>query len=118
MTNEAVIFTHALTKSYGGTEAVRGLNLSVGRNRITAFLGRNGAGKSTTIKMLLGMIRPTVGEKTDSLSMPSSRRWPRGVCKYIAPQPHPRISAGHPCRCFPGRRYNRSPCPIRIAPRC
>ena len=64
MTNEAVILTHALTKSYGGTDAVRGLNLSVGRNRITAFLGRNGAGKSTTIKMLLGMIRPTVGDGT------------------------------------------------------
>jgi ABC-2 type transport system ATP-binding protein len=64
MTNEAVIFTQALTKSYGVAEAVRGLNLSVGRNRITAFLGRNGAGKSTTIKMLLGMIRPTAGSGT------------------------------------------------------
>ena len=64
MTNEAVILTHSLTKSYGGAEAVRGLNLSVGPNRITAFLGRNGAGKSTTIKMLLGMIRPIAGEGT------------------------------------------------------
>jgi ABC-2 type transport system ATP-binding protein len=61
MTNEAVILTQALTKSYGNAQAVRSLNLSVGRNRITAFLGRNGAGKSTTIKMLLGMIRPTAG---------------------------------------------------------
>jgi ABC-2 type transport system ATP-binding protein len=61
MTNEAVILTHALTKSYGDTEAVRGLNLSVASNRITAFLGRNGAGKSTTIKILLGMIRPSSG---------------------------------------------------------
>lgn len=64
MTNEAVILTHALAKSYGGAEAVRGLNLSVGRNRITAFLGRNGAGKSTTIKMLLGIVRPTAGTGT------------------------------------------------------
>ncbi len=64
MTNEAVILTHALSKSYGRGEAVRGLNLSVGRNCITAFLGRNGAGKSTTIKMLLGMIRPTAGSGT------------------------------------------------------
>ena len=59
--NEAVILTHNLTKTYGNCEAVRELNLSVGRNRITAFLGRNGAGKSTTIKMLLGMARPTAG---------------------------------------------------------
>jgi len=65
MTNEAVILTHELTKSYGNAEAVRGLNLSVGRNSITAFLGRNGAGKSTTIKMLLGMIRPTAGSGTN-----------------------------------------------------
>jgi ABC-2 type transport system ATP-binding protein len=64
MTNEAVILTQALAKSYGDAEVVRGLNLSVGRNRITAFLGRNGAGKSTTIKMLLGMIRPTAGSGT------------------------------------------------------
>jgi len=61
MTNDTVIVTHALSKSYGSAEVVRELNLLVGRNRITAFLGRNGAGKSTTIKMLLGMIRPTAG---------------------------------------------------------
>lgn len=62
--NENVIVTQALSKSYRSTEAVRGLNLSVRRNRITAFLGRNGAGKSTTIKMLLGMIRPSAGSGT------------------------------------------------------
>jgi ABC-2 type transport system ATP-binding protein len=62
MTNAAVIHTHALTKSYGSVHAVRSLNLSVEPARITAFLGRNGAGKSTTIKMLLGMARPTKGE--------------------------------------------------------
>ena len=64
MTEEAVILTQALTKTYRNAEAVRALNLSVGRNRITAFLGRNGAGKSTTIKMLLGMLRPTSGSGT------------------------------------------------------
>ncbi len=64
MTDEAVILTQALTKTYRNAEAVRALNLSVGRNRITAFLGRNGAGKSTTIKMLLGMLRPTSGSGT------------------------------------------------------
>ena len=64
MINDSVIVTQALSKCYGSAEAVRGLDLSVGRNRITAFLGRNGAGKSTTIKMLLGMIRPTAGSGT------------------------------------------------------
>jgi len=64
MANAPVILTHDLTKSYGTVRAVHGLNLSVEPNRITAFLGQNGAGKSTTIKMLLGMIRPTCGEGT------------------------------------------------------
>jgi ABC-2 type transport system ATP-binding protein len=64
MRNTPVILTHDLTKSYGTVRAVHGLNLTVEPNRITAFLGQNGAGKSTTIKMLLGMIRPTCGEGT------------------------------------------------------
>ena len=59
-----VIETHDLAKSYGRVDAVRDLNLSVEPDRITGFLGRNGAGKSTTIKMLLGMIRPTGGSGT------------------------------------------------------
>src|ERR1700691_5907658 len=62
MTHDSVVLTRALTKTYGDAEVVRGLDLSVRRNQITAFLGRNGAGKSTTIKMLLGMVRPTSGE--------------------------------------------------------
>ncbi|HUA79593.1 MAG TPA: ABC transporter ATP-binding protein, partial [Dyella sp.] len=61
MAHEPVIETHRLTKHYGKREAVRELSLMVERQRITGFLGRNGAGKSTTLKMLLGMIRPTAG---------------------------------------------------------
>jgi ABC-2 type transport system ATP-binding protein len=61
MANTWVIETEALTKRYGTTEAVRQLGLHVGAGRITGFLGRNGAGKSSTIKMLLGMTHPTSG---------------------------------------------------------
>jgi len=57
----AMIETRDLSKRYGETYAVRNLNLSVQPGRITAFLGLNGAGKSTTIRMLLGMIRPGEG---------------------------------------------------------
>ena len=64
MRGEPVILTHRLTKSFEDTRAVGSLNLSVQPDRITAFLGRNGAGKSTTIKMLLGMVRPTSGSGT------------------------------------------------------
>ena len=62
MTNSATIQTFGLRKSYKNFEAVKSVNLSVAANRITAFLGLNGAGKSTTIKMLLGMVEPTGGE--------------------------------------------------------
>ncbi len=59
-----VIQTNQLRKSYGRVEAVRGVDLCVEPNRITGFLGANGAGKSTTIKMLLGMVKPTGGTGT------------------------------------------------------
>ena len=58
----SVIQTQQLSKSFGKVEAVRQLDLTVQPGRITAFLGLNGAGKSTTIKMLLGMIHPTSGD--------------------------------------------------------
>jgi ABC-2 type transport system ATP-binding protein len=64
MIPEPVIQSSQLRKSYGRFEAVRGLDLCVEPNRITGFLGANGAGKSTTIKMLLGMIKPTGGSGT------------------------------------------------------
>jgi ABC-2 type transport system ATP-binding protein len=58
----AIIQTTSLWKTYGGVEALRGLNLAVPAGSICGFLGRNGAGKTTTIKILLGMARPTSGE--------------------------------------------------------
>jgi ABC-2 type transport system ATP-binding protein len=64
MNNGYVIETQALTKRYGSLEAVRSLDLRVSGHGITGFLGRNGAGKSSTLKMLLGMIRPTSGTGT------------------------------------------------------
>jgi len=50
-----------LTKSYGGFEAVKDLNLSVPFGQIFALLGPNGAGKTTTIRMLMGILAPTSG---------------------------------------------------------
>jgi ABC-2 type transport system ATP-binding protein len=56
-----VIETCDLCKQFGTVQAVTALNLRVAHNQVTGFLGRNGAGKSTTIKMLLGMTHPTSG---------------------------------------------------------
>jgi ABC-2 type transport system ATP-binding protein len=61
MPNSIAIETHDLGKRYGKIDAVQSLNLRVTGERITGFLGRNGAGKSSTVKMLLGMVHPTSG---------------------------------------------------------
>jgi ABC-2 type transport system ATP-binding protein len=57
-----VIETVELRKTYDGVEALRGLNLQVPAGSIFGFLGRNGAGKTTAMKVLLGMARPTSGD--------------------------------------------------------
>lgn len=55
------IETQNLVKAYGSHKAVRGLNLTVPTGSVCAFLGQNGAGKSSTLRMLMGMVRPTSG---------------------------------------------------------
>src|ERR1700704_4497649 len=64
MTDEWVIDTQHLHKRFGAVDAVHALTLRVPADGITGFLGRNGAGKSSTIKMLLGRMRPTSGTGT------------------------------------------------------
>lgn len=53
-----------LTKRFGSLTAVDGLDFTVQPGRITGFLGPNGSGKTTTLRMLLGLIRPTAGTAT------------------------------------------------------
>ncbi|MDP9445312.1 MAG: ABC transporter ATP-binding protein [Actinomycetota bacterium] len=56
------IQVHALTVRFGAIEAVRGLDLAVPAGGSTALVGRNGAGKSTTMRVLAGVVPPTMGE--------------------------------------------------------
>jgi ABC-2 type transport system ATP-binding protein len=58
---EPILQTESLTKKYKRRVAVDGLSLSVERGDIFGFLGQNGAGKSTVIRMALGLVRPTRG---------------------------------------------------------
>jgi ABC-2 type transport system ATP-binding protein len=58
---DAVVRTRGLTKRYSGQLAVDGLDLSVPRGSVFGFLGPNGSGKTTTIRMLLGLIEATGG---------------------------------------------------------
>ncbi|MCY4582252.1 MAG: ATP-binding cassette domain-containing protein [Chloroflexi bacterium] len=60
-TDKPVIEAEFLTKVYGRTVAVDGLSVSVPRGRTFGLLGPNGSGKTTTMGMLLGLVRPTSG---------------------------------------------------------
>lgn len=57
-----MISVRSLTKRFGALTAVDGLDLEIPRGEFFAFLGPNAAGKTTTIKMLAGLLRPTEGE--------------------------------------------------------
>jgi ABC-2 type transport system ATP-binding protein len=61
---EHSIEVRSLTKRFGGFTAVDGVSFDVGRGAIFGFLGANGAGKSTTIRMLCGLLSPTSGSAT------------------------------------------------------
>lgn len=56
------LFFDRIVKSFGGTRALKGVSLAVGRGEIVALLGENGAGKSTLIKVLGGIHRPDEGD--------------------------------------------------------
>ncbi len=58
---EAVVETKGLTRDFGAFRAVDGVNLSILRGAIFGFLGPNGSGKTTTIRMLCGLLRPSSG---------------------------------------------------------
>jgi len=56
-----IIRTRGLTKRFGDFTAVDGVDIDVATGSIFAFLGANGSGKSTTIRMLIGLLTPTAG---------------------------------------------------------
>ncbi len=58
---DAAILTEKLTKHYGSLRAVQALDLSVPAGSVFGFLGPNRAGKTTTIRLLLKLVRPTAG---------------------------------------------------------
>ena len=64
MKEENVIEAQGLTKVFGDFKAVNDISFEVAKGEIFGFLGANGAGKTTAIKMLIGISRPTSGKAT------------------------------------------------------
>lgn len=64
MSKEPVIITKDLSKHFGDFVAVNKINFEVRRGEIFGFLGANGAGKTTAMKMLTGLLQPTSGSAT------------------------------------------------------
>jgi ABC-2 type transport system ATP-binding protein len=59
--NAAVLSVHNLKKKLGNRLIIKGVSFNVGKGEIFGFLGPNGSGKTTTIRMLVGLIKPTEG---------------------------------------------------------
>ena len=59
-----ILEIHDLVVSYGGIEAVKGIDLTVEQGKIVTLIGSNGAGKSTTLKTIAGLVKPKSGSIT------------------------------------------------------
>jgi ABC-2 type transport system ATP-binding protein len=77
----AAIRAEGLTKFYGASRGVLGLDFEVRRGEVFGFLGPNGAGKTTTIRLLLDLIRPTKG-RAEVLGL-DARREPVAIRRRI-----------------------------------
>ncbi len=62
--DEVVLSARNVVKTYGSTQALRGVNFDIHRGKVTTLFGENGAGKSTLMKILSGVTTPTSGEIT------------------------------------------------------
>ncbi|MGI8459755.1 MAG: ABC transporter ATP-binding protein [Propionibacteriaceae bacterium] len=90
-----MISTRALTKAYGDLKAVDGIDLDVAEGDVYGFLGANGSGKTTTVRMLLGLVLPTSGTvEVLGRPMPASRPTvlPRVGALVEGPGAYPHLS--------------------------
>jgi len=91
------VSSHGLTKRFGRQFAVNGIDLAVPRGEVYGFLGPNGSGKTTTIRMLLGLIRPTAGGHQllgEAMPEGAGAVLPRVGSLVEGPAFHPYLSGG------------------------
>jgi ABC-2 type transport system ATP-binding protein len=111
-TNGHVIRTRALTKRYGELRAVDSVDLEVRAGDVYGFLGANGSGKTTTVRMLLGLVLPTSGEaEVLGKPMPAARRsvLPRIGSLVESPAAYPHLSASANLALLDATGSDRSP---------
>ncbi len=91
-----LIRTRGLTRRFGGLTAVDQLDLTVYAGEIYGFLGPNGSGKTTTIKMLTGLLEPTAGEVVIAgFNVKTQPTRAKAVMAYVPDQPtlYPKLTA-------------------------
>jgi ABC-type multidrug transport system ATPase subunit len=112
MSNGHVIRTRGLTKRYGDLRAVDGINLEVRAGDVYGFLGANGSGKTTTVRMLLGLVLPTSGEaEVLGMPMPAARKnvLPRIGSLVESPAAYPHLSGSANLALLDATGTDRSP---------
>ena len=83
-----MIETRGLTRRFGSSPAVEGLELDIPAGEIYGFLGPNGAGKTTTIRMLSGLLRPTSGTiRIGGFDLASQPERVRALCALVPDTP-------------------------------
>ncbi len=84
MNRKAIIEVQKLAKHFGRFSALRDLNLTVGTGEFIALFGRNGAGKTTFLRILSGLARPSSGFCRIQLPGDDPPRYPRGAIGYLS----------------------------------
>jgi ABC-2 type transport system ATP-binding protein len=88
MENEILIEARQLTRRYGPTVAVAGLDLTLRKGEILGLLGPNGAGKTTTMKILAGVLAPSAGEvRINGVSLREEPQAAKKSLGYLPEQP-------------------------------
>ena len=79
----AALAARGLTKRYGQTEALRGVDIEVEEGELVGLLGPNGAGKSTLVKIACGLVRPSSGSAR-ICGAPAGSHAARAALGYLA----------------------------------
>ncbi|MHC4460420.1 MAG: LPS export ABC transporter ATP-binding protein [Planctomycetota bacterium] len=90
MVDMTLLETHGLIKKYSGRAVVNQVSITIGRHSIVGLLGRNGAGKTTSFRMIMGMITPDSGavvfQGSDITKLPMYKRARLGI-GYLSQEP-------------------------------